>query len=293
MYYIEGDVPYPEKLFSGNILLVYTNPNQVRQKYKNANTMVLLTRPFSKTEPEEEPFQLQVKFFASIDLLDYFLSNNPSGRSKNTPLMINMTECTSPYYVILNYNQKEKTTQLYIDQIYGKIKTLSVAPTFTQNYWENMITDDMQEISVSERYYELPGYQDNHIDVYKVECEIPLLLNFYFIEEQASIPDLDYGHVAIVNLKASQTYTLPFALGVKSPILAIEVFNPIKSPLLIIDDGQNEAMITKNSLIKSTPISSFNPIVLRERSGESGTRVIIKVGYQVLGSDWVERHENI
>ena len=53
-----------------------------------------------------------------------------------------MTECTNPYYVILNYNQKEKGTQLYIDQIYGKIKTLSVAPTFTKKYWENMITDD-------------------------------------------------------------------------------------------------------------------------------------------------------
>ena len=80
MYYVEGDVPYPEKLFSGNILLVYTNPNQVRQKYKNANTMVLLTRPFAKTEQEGEQFQLQVKFFASIYLLDYFLSNNPLGR---------------------------------------------------------------------------------------------------------------------------------------------------------------------------------------------------------------------
>ena len=86
---------------------------------------------------------------------------------------------------------------------------------------------------------------------------------------------------------------MPFALGVTSPILAIEVFNPIKSPLLIIDDGQNEVMITKNSLIKSTPISSFNPIVLRERSGESGTRVIIKVGYQILGSGWIEKYEDI
>jgi hypothetical protein len=41
MYYVEGDVPYPEKLFSGNVLMVYTNANQVRQKYKNANTMIL------------------------------------------------------------------------------------------------------------------------------------------------------------------------------------------------------------------------------------------------------------
>ena len=45
MYHVEGDATYPEKLFSGNVLLVYTNPNQVRQKDKNANTMVLLSRP--------------------------------------------------------------------------------------------------------------------------------------------------------------------------------------------------------------------------------------------------------
>ncbi|MBO6243347.1 MAG: hypothetical protein J6O41_02095, partial [Clostridia bacterium] len=293
MYYVEGDVPYPEKLFSGNVLMVYTNANQVRQKYKNANTMILLTRPFSKTEAADEEFQFQVKFFASYYLLDYFVSLNPSGRSKNTPLMINMTQCSSPYYVVLNYNQKEKMTPLYIDQIYGKIKTLSVAPTFTHNDWDEMIANDMKEIVASERYYELPSYQENHIDIYKVECEIPLLLNFYYVEEQASIPNLNYGQVAIVNLKASQTYTLPFAMGVNSPILAIEVFNPSRSPFLIIDDGQSEVMITKNRLIKSSPMSTLNPIVIRERSGYSGTRVIIKVGYQILGSEWVEKTENI
>jgi len=108
MYYVEGDKPYPERLFSGNVLLVYTNPNMVRQKYKNANTMVLLSRPFSKSEVVSENFNYQVKFFLSQYALDYFLSNNPNGRSKNTPLMINMTTCEQPYYVVLNYNQKEK-----------------------------------------------------------------------------------------------------------------------------------------------------------------------------------------
>ena len=293
MYYVGGDVTYPEKLFSGNVLLVYTNPNQVRQKYKNANTMVLLTRPFSKTEAADEDFQFQVKFYASNYLLDYFVSLNPSGRSKNTPLMINMTECSTPYYVVLNYNQKEKMIPLYIDQIYGKIKSLSVAPTFTRNDWDEMIANDMIEIVASERYYELPSYQENHIDVYKVECELPLLLNFYYVEEQTSIPDLNYGQVAIIKLKASQTYTLPFAMGVSSPNLAIEIFNPVKSPFLIIDDGQNEVMVTKNRLIKSTPMSTLNPIVIRERSGEAGTRVIIKVGYQIQGSEWVKKSENI
>ena len=75
---------------------------------ENANTMILLSRPFSKSEPTSEQFNFQVKFFDSQYLLDYFVSNNPLGRSKNTPLMINMNKCTEPYYVVLNYNQKYK-----------------------------------------------------------------------------------------------------------------------------------------------------------------------------------------
>ena len=46
MLHSETSSPYPEKLFSGNILSVYTNPNMVRQKYHNANLMVLITNPY-------------------------------------------------------------------------------------------------------------------------------------------------------------------------------------------------------------------------------------------------------
>ena len=66
MYYIESEATYPEKLFSGNVLLVYTNANQVRQKYKNANTMVLLTRDFPEEDKVSELYQFEVKFFFSI-----------------------------------------------------------------------------------------------------------------------------------------------------------------------------------------------------------------------------------
>ena len=286
MYYVEGDVPYPELLFSGNVLLVYTNPNQVRQKYKNANTMVLLSRPFSKAEPVSEQFNFQVKFFKSNDLLDYFVSNNPSGRSKNTPLMINMTECTNPYYVVLNYNKKEKRTSLYIDQVYGKLTKLSVATSFGENVWWEDMVDNMVEIRPGDRYYELPANMEIHIDVYKVQCQVPLLLNFYFIDESAKIPDLDYGHVVIKKLKSYETVQLPFSSSVFAPILSIEVFNPIKLPFVIINDGRNENIISKNSLVKSTPLGTENPLVIKERGGDSGTRVIIKVGYKVPGSDW-------
>ena len=125
---------------------VYTNPNMVHQKYHDANYMVLLTRDFSQQEIVSELFKYEVKLFPSNYLLDYYVSDDPNGRSKNSPLSINMTECGTPYYVILNYNKPEKQTSLYIDQIYGKITSLSVAPTFTSITWDEMIEDDMNEI---------------------------------------------------------------------------------------------------------------------------------------------------
>ena len=286
MYYVEGDVPYPEILFSGNVLSVYTNPHQVKQKYKNANTMILLTRPFSKVEPGSELFNFQIKLFDSNYLLDYFVSNEPYGRSKNKPLMINMTECTTPYYVVLNYNQKEKKASLFIDQIYGKIKSLSVAYEFTQIEWDSMLETDLKEIRATDRYFQLPAEIESHIDVYKVECELPLLLNFYYVSEQSSIADLDYGHVAILSLAKYKTYSLPFAEDVVAPTLTIEIFNPIKLPSVIINDGHNENLISKNSLIRTTPITTLNPLVIKERGGDTGTRVIIKVGYRISGSEW-------
>ena len=62
MYYVELSTPYPERLFYGNIMNVYTNPNMVRQKYHNATTMVLLTKPFGATDIFGEVFKFQVKF---------------------------------------------------------------------------------------------------------------------------------------------------------------------------------------------------------------------------------------
>ena len=291
MYYVEESTPYPEKLFSGNVMSVYTNPNMVHQKYHDANYMALLTRDFSQEDKVSELFKFQVKFFASNYLLDYYVSSNANGRSKNTPLNINMTECTNPYYVVLNYNKPEQQVSLYIDQIYGKIKSLSVAPTFNSITWEEMIEDDMQPIQVSTRKYVLPKQSETHMDVYKIECDIPLLLNFYYVDEKADIPALNYGQVAIATLKAYKTISLPFASGINLPELTIEIFNPIKLPTVIVDDGQNERMINNNYLIRSRPFTTSNPIVVKERGGDSDTRVIVKVGYNT--GSWQTHTTNV
>ena len=279
MYYAVGDATYPEKLFAGNVMSVYTNPNMVRQKYHNANYMTLLTRNFTDEDTVSELFKLEIRFFSSNYLLDYFVSDNPEGRTKNYPLSINMTECSSPYYVILNYNKAEKKVLLYIDQIYGKVKSLSVAPTFSKIKWDDMLQYDMVPVDFVTRKADLPAYSDSHIDVYKIECEIPLLLNFYYVDESEKIPLLNYGVVAISSLKPYKTETYSFEKGVSGPLLTIEIFNPVKLPLVYVSDGQNEQLIFRNTLIKSTPFSTTNPIVIKERRGDSDTRVIIKVGY--------------
>ena len=294
MYYVEEDTPYPERLFFGNIMSVYTNPHMVRMKYKNADTMILLTRPFDKEEPTGEQFQFQVKFFSSNSLLDYYMGTNPLGREKNSPLAINMTTCAEPYYVILNYNQKEGKVSLFIDEIYGKIKSLSVATSFKSVTWEDMIQKDLVSININERKHELPKDSPIHMDVYKIECSQPLLLNFYYVDESQKITELNYGQVVISTLKANKVLTLPFNSKVTSPQLTIEVFNPFKDSFVMVNDGNSEFIISKNSLVKISSMNTANSLVIKEKGGDENTRVIVKVGYKTIGSsEWEEISENI
>lgn len=130
-----------------------------------------------------EAFKYEVKLFDSNFLLDYYVSSKEDGRPLYSPLLINMTECTRPYYVILNYNKMESSKALILDQIYGKMSSLSVAPKITRNTWDQMIEKDMINIDISKRKYVLPSNASPHMDVYKIECELPLMFNFYFIEE--------------------------------------------------------------------------------------------------------------
>jgi hypothetical protein len=182
-----GNSPYPDKLFGGKILNVYTNPNMVRQKYHGANIMTLLVYPKPSTSYLNDDFLFEVKLFESKFLLDYFVSSNSEGRTLNKPLLINMTECTSPYYAILNYNREETKKAFIIDQIYGKMKSLSVAYNFTKNTWDEMLANDMNEVNIEERKYILPENAEAHIDVYKIECETPLMFNFYYTDESGLI----------------------------------------------------------------------------------------------------------
>ncbi|MBR4496106.1 MAG: hypothetical protein IKP12_03130, partial [Acholeplasmatales bacterium] len=282
MFYPSSN-PYPEKLFAGNILSVYTNPNMIRQKYQNATIMTLIMDPSENTEEKlEEDFQFEVKLFESNYLLDYYVSTNSQGRTLKKPLLINMTECTNPYYVILNYNSAEGKKSLILDNIYGKIKSLSVANEFTKNTWDEMISTDMKEVNVIERKYQLPEYSLAHLDVYKIECELPLMLNFYYLDETDLIEKMNYGDINLFTLQPYEIVNVPF-FNIKSPEITIEIFNPFTTPTVIVSANE-EAVYQSNTLIRIVPITLSNGITIKERGGLNETRIIIKAGYS--RSDW-------
>ena len=292
MYYAEKSSPFPEKLFSGNILSVLTNPNMVKQKYHGANIMVLLATTFGGYDLVGEAFKYEVKLFDSNFLLDYYVSSKEDGRPLYSPLLINMTECTSPYYVILNYNQKESSKTLILDQIYGKMISLSAASEFTKATWDEMIENDMTKIDISYRKYILPSNAKPHMDVYKIECELPLMFNFYYIEESdyILIPEMNYGDINIFTLKPYETVNIPFFLDMTFPKIIIEIFNPVNDPIVIVE-AQEENVYLKNTLIQITPMTLADGINIKERGGYTDTRIIIKVGYSNNGWESVDGSE--
>ena len=285
MVHTESSTPYPETLFTGNVLSVYTNPNMVRQKYHNANIMTLIVNPYATSLGET--FKFEVKLFESNYLLDYYVSSNSEGRPLNSPLLINMTDCSSPYYVILNYNQQEAAKSLVIDQIYGKITYLAVATEFTKETWDDMLESDLNIVDLNLRKYNLPENSENHMDVYKLECELPLMLNFYYIDDNDLHPKMNFGDVAIFTLKSYESVNIPF-FSITLPRIIIEIYNPYEDPVVIIE-AQSETVYTKNQIIEITPLTLANGINIKERGGLTDTRIIIKVGYSESG--WTQYSE--
>ena len=101
-----------------------------------------------------------------------------------------MTECRTPYYVILNYNKPEKETSLYIDQIYGKIKSL-----FSQSSSKTLTSLDFKIpfIVFSKIFLSFEIIFFN-----KFEDDINILLH---IDKFLCIIDLDYFILKVLNGK--------------------------------------------------------------------------------------------
>ena len=125
------------------------------------------------------------------------------------------------------------------------------------------------------------------MDVYKLECELPLMLNFYYIDDNDLHPKMNFGDVAIFTLKSYESVNIPF-FSITLPRIIIEIYNPYEDPVVIIE-AQSETVYTKNQIIEITPLTLANGINIKERGGLTDTRIIIKVGYSESG--WTQYSE--
>lgn len=133
MYYIDpkGKTNAPIRLFTGNVMLVYTNLNLAQQKYFNTKLILLSEYIRGQEHPSlGNSFRFHTKMFRSTDQIEYFVSNEATGRTINFPLSLEMNTCTASnnkYYYILNYNMAEEEMNLYLQLVFGSIKSARIA----------------------------------------------------------------------------------------------------------------------------------------------------------------------
>ena len=287
MFYIDPDYSAPASLFTGNIMLVYTNEELIRQKYHGATTMILITDALSATESFilGEQYRFEVKYFNSAANIQYFLSSNPNGRPINNPTAIEMTSCDQPYYYILNYNHVEDRRKLYIDTIFGERDTIKLATSLSYNSWDSLISN-MEPFNGDEVV--LPEETKYHFDVIEVKCKLPLLLNLFYADPTSTkVNGLEVGDITILNLEKGASQVLDFKEDGTNVVFAYS-FNILKgnnqNPNIEITFNTGETLhITENGVYVKYAIIELYQITItnKETSGSVSTRIIFKFGHVI------------
>ena len=281
VHYINDQNTVPVKLFSGNIMLIYTNPDLIYQKYNNAKTMILTTNALGK-----KVNIINVKYFDSNAQIQYYVSSDETGRVLNNPTAIEMTSCDLPYYYILNYNKiPDKEMELHLDSIFGEVESVKLETSLNYTSWdkmlENMILVDGENVALK--------YTDYHFDILEVKCKLPLLLNLYYVDPSTTkTKDLEVGDIVIFSLKGGERQSLIFKEDLTGPFaLSFNVHNGynVKPNIRISfeDDPEYDLIITENGLHVKDSYQYYQNITFENLDLSSGlsTRIIFKFGYVI------------
>ena len=286
IYYIQDNTTI--QLFSGNIMLLYTNEDVIKEKYNGASTMILLTDSLSikKPIPFGEKFRFKIYFFTSDKNIQYYVSANPQGRPINNPTSIEMLDCEQPYYYILNYHKTEGDRMLHIDTIFGEINSTKFADKLTADSWDTFIS---QMTAFKGDEYIIRGQNDFHIDVFEVKCNTPLLLNIYYTDEaNPKRTNLQQGDISILTLKPNKNDNLSFIENLNSKIFlySFTVHRNYGEPNIYIEfnnkdkDNKDNMIINKNGIyIKNTP-ENYKTIKIynKQLTGDDSTKLYFKFG---------------
>jgi hypothetical protein len=294
MFYIDETekTHMPMILFTGGIMLIYTKPELAIQKY-HTTKLILLSENLNGQEHTilGNSFRFHTKMFKSDDQIEFFMSNNPTGRTLNYPLSLEINTCNvtagkDKYYYILNYNRQEDETILYLDLIYGLMKNARAITRIFSNTWSELIENDMTDL---EDMQITLGEISQHIDVIEIECKTPLLANAFYNKPNEEYKELSNGNIAIKTLDANGTFSIgvdPYLSGVQ--FVEVSLYNRRGNADISVRYGSSNperlvGNVMKMHLLTSNPktisISNNN-----HYTAHSKTRVIVKLGYGVEGS---------
>ena len=96
-----------------------------------------------------DSFRFHTKMFKSDAQIEFFVSQNPDGRTLNFPLSLEMNTCTkdnNKLYYILNYNKQESTRTLHLDMIFGNFFSARIAMEINADKWDSLIENNMTNI---------------------------------------------------------------------------------------------------------------------------------------------------
>ena len=189
-FIITNDSLKPERLFQGNLLIIFSDLKEIEERYKDISQIIILNDAFDYN-PSLRINMFEVKFKGEEFNVEYFLSSNKNGRARYKPLSIQMNICDSPYYFILNYNKCEKeNTILHLEKIYGQIKNFGLLTKFTGSRFDYLINNDIKNVDFKSYKINIPLNEKNNIDIYKIECISPILLNFYYTGDISNSSDI-------------------------------------------------------------------------------------------------------
>jgi hypothetical protein len=283
MFYIDTNENAPVSLFTGNIMLVYTNEELVKQKYHGATTMILLTDALSATNSFiiGEQYRFMVKYFNSAANIQYFLSSNPDGRPLNNPTAIEMTSCEQPYYYILNYNKVEGQRKLHIDTIFGERASIRIANSLNNDNWDSLVSG-MKEVNGEEMV--LQEQTKYHFDVIEVKCNLPLLLNLFYVDpENPKLTGLQTGDITIFSLEKGQQQQLLLqrtGLTDRVFVYSFNILREMGNPNIEISFNGNTPIHLSENGVYPQYGPEYERILIqnKDNSGAISTRIIFKFG---------------
>ena len=213
--------------------------------------------------------------FKSESQIDYFVSNNPTERTLNHPLNLEVKTCTwtnNKYYYILNYNKAErKRIILYLDFVFGNVKKARIADEIYSEKWDDLIQKYMVDIN---NYQMALSNKSKHIDVIEIESNTPILSNVYYNYEEQIFSGLKLGDIAIKNLALQESTSITLNATLSNSILEE---NPNRIFRLVNGEEYN---ITEYSLQKGFLFNIPESISIINNS-DTPTRFIFKLGYIV------------